>query len=159
MRTSLKQPRRRRRQERHKFGYFTIKNISFACFARAIFICVDFTAVFVLSTTWNDLFCSCVGDMSIWWQIFNIFLLSPNRWYKFISRIFSYFANIMTWINWEIIAETRSFIFRWRSRCRRRRLCIWPGDTSYQRLWVSLFARVFIGHSDELTHRGDFPCL
>ena len=31
-----------------------------------------FADVFVLCTTWNDLFCSCVGDVSIWLQMFNL---------------------------------------------------------------------------------------
>ena len=30
----------------------------------------------------------------------------------------------MTWKNWEMIAETPSYIFRRRSRCRRRRVCL-----------------------------------
>ena len=34
----LKQPRRRRRQERHKFPYLTMKNFSFARLVRAFFI-------------------------------------------------------------------------------------------------------------------------
>ena len=34
----IKQPRRRRQQERHKFAYLTMKNNSFARFARAVFI-------------------------------------------------------------------------------------------------------------------------
>ena len=34
----LKQPRRRRQQERHKFAYLIVKNNSFARFARAVFI-------------------------------------------------------------------------------------------------------------------------
>ena len=33
----LKQPRRRRQQDRHKFAYLTMKKSSFARFARAIF--------------------------------------------------------------------------------------------------------------------------
>ena len=60
-------------------------------------------------------------------NIFNILFLSlsPNGWYQFDSQIFRiHFASIMTWNNWEIIAETRSYIFRWFSRCRRRRVCL-----------------------------------
>ena len=34
----FKQPRRRRQQERDKFAYLTMKNNSFARFARAVFI-------------------------------------------------------------------------------------------------------------------------
>ena len=36
----------------------------------------------------------------------------------------THFASIMTWKDWEIIAETGSYIFRWRSRCFRRHLCL-----------------------------------
>ena len=129
----LRQPRRRRRQERHKFTYLTMRNSSFARFARVIFIFAHFIAVLFLSPTWNDLFCSCVDDVSISWQMFDIFLLSPNRRYQFNSRIFRiHFASIMTWNNWEIMAETRSYIFGWRSRCRRRHPCLssqWKGWT------------------------------
>ena len=34
----LKEPRRRRQQERHKFTYLTMKNNTFSRFARAFFI-------------------------------------------------------------------------------------------------------------------------
>ena len=59
----LKQPRRRRQHERHKFAYLTMKNSIFTRFARASFIFWHFEDVLVLSTTWNDLFCSCVDDV------------------------------------------------------------------------------------------------
>ena len=62
----LKQPRRRRQQKPHKFAYLTMKNSIFARFARAFFIFWHFEDVLVLSTTWNDLFCSCVDDESIY---------------------------------------------------------------------------------------------
>ena len=44
------QPRRRRQQERQKFAYLTMKNNSFARFARAFFIFEHFVKVLVLST-------------------------------------------------------------------------------------------------------------
>ena len=66
----LKQPRRRQHQKPHKFAYLTMKNSIFARFAHAFFI-----YVLVLSTTWNDQFCSCVDDVSIWWQMFKCCLL------------------------------------------------------------------------------------
>ena len=45
-------------------------------------------------------------------------------WFRFTSRIVeTHFASVMTLNNWEMIAETRSYIFRWRSRCRRQRVC------------------------------------
>ena len=95
------------------------------CYARAIFIFWHFVDVLVLSTTWNDLFCSCVIEVSIWWQMFNIILLPLKRWSQLNSRIFkTHFESIVSLNNWETIAETRSYIFRWRSRCRRCRVCV-----------------------------------
>lgn len=35
-----------------------------------------------------------------------------------------HFASVMTWNNHEMIAETWNSIFRWRSPCRRYRLCL-----------------------------------
>ena len=119
------QLRRRRQQERHKFAYLTVRNNSSARFARAVFIFGHFADVFVLSTTWNDLFCICVDDVSIWPQMFNFVFLYLKRWFQFNSRIVgTHFASVMTLNNWEIIAETRSYIFRWCSRYRRRRVCV-----------------------------------
>ena len=41
------------------------------------------------------------------------------------SRIVrTHFSSIMSLDNWKMIAETRSHIFRWRSRFRRRRVCL-----------------------------------
>jgi len=121
----LKQPRRRRQQKPHKFAYLTMKNSIFACFARAFFIFWHFADVLVLSTTWNDLFCSCVDDVSIWWHMFNFILLCPKCWFQFNSRIVrTHFSSIMSLNNWKMIAETRSHIFRWRPRFRRRRVCL-----------------------------------
>ena len=120
----LKQPRRRRQQEPHKFAYLTMKNSIFARFPRAFFIFWHFVDVLVLSTTWNDLFRSCVDDVSIWWQMFN-FVLCPKRWFQFNSRILrTHFSSIMTLNNWKMIWETQSYIFRWRSRFCRRRACL-----------------------------------
>ena len=56
-------------------------------FARAFLIFGHFADVLVLSTTWNDLFCSCVDDVSIWWPNFNFVFWSPKRWFQFNSRI------------------------------------------------------------------------
>ena len=97
----------------------------FARFARALFIFWHFEDVLVLSTTWNDLFCSCVDDVSRWRQMFNFVFLCPKRWFQFNSRIVrTHFSSKMTLNNCEIIAETGSYIFRWRSRFRRRRVCL-----------------------------------
>ena len=121
----LKQPRRRRQQKPHKFAYLTMKNNSFARFARAFFIFWHFEDVLVLSTTWNDLFRSCVDDVSIWWQMFNFVCLCLKLWFQFNSRIIrTHFSSIMTLNKWKLVAETRRYIFRWRSRFRRRRVCL-----------------------------------
>ena len=45
-----------------KFAFLTMKNSSFARFARACFSFGPSTDFLVLSTTWNDLFCSWVGQ-------------------------------------------------------------------------------------------------
>ena len=93
----LKQPRRRRQQKPHKFAYLTMENSIFARFARAYFIYWHFEDVLVLSTTWNDLFCSCVDDVSIWWQMFNFVFLCPKRLFQFNSRtVRTHFSSITT---------------------------------------------------------------
>ena len=120
-----KQPWRRRQQKPHKFAYLTMKNSIFARFARAFFIFWHFVDVLVLSTTWNDQFCSWVDDISIWWQMFNCVFLCPKRRFQLNFRIVrTHFSSIMSLNNWKMIAETRSYIFRWRSRFRRRRDCL-----------------------------------
>ena len=102
-----------------------MKNNIFARFARAFFIFWHFVDVLVLSTTWNDLFCSCVDDVSTWWQMFNFVFLFPKRRFQLNSRIVrTHFSSIMSLNNWKMIGETRSYIFRWRSRFRRRRVCL-----------------------------------
>ena len=93
--------------------YFSFLYISlpFLSFPRREMMCFKFA---VMWKTWrhNDKFSF-------------FFLLSSNRWYLFYSRILrKRFAVKMTWNNWEIITETRSSIFGWRSRCRRRRPCL-----------------------------------
>ena len=119
----LKQPRRRRQQKPHKFAYLTMKNCIFARFARAFLVFWHFEDILVHSSTWNDLFCNCVGDVSIWWQMFSFILVGPKRWFQFNSRIVrTNFSSIMTLNNWNMIAETPSYIFRWRSRFLRRRV-------------------------------------
>ena len=66
-----------------------------------------------------------VDDVSIWWQLFNFVFLCPKRWVQLNSRIVrTHFSSIMSLNNWKMIAETRSYIFRWRSRFRRRRVCL-----------------------------------
>ena len=95
----LKQPRRRRQQEPHKFAYLTMKNSIFARFARAFFIFWHFEDVLVLSRTWNDQFCSCVDDVTIWWQMFNFVFLCSKGWFQFNSRIVrTHFSSKTVWI-------------------------------------------------------------
>ena len=109
----LKQPQRRRQQKPDKFAYLTMKNSIFARFARTLFIFWHFEDVLVLSKTWNDLFCSCVDDVSIWWQMFNFVFLFPKRWFQFNPRIVqTHFSSIMSLnYNWKMIAETREVTF------------------------------------------------
>ena len=102
-----------------------MKNSIFARFARAFFIFWHFVDVFVLYTTWNDLFSSCVDDVSAWEQVFNFVFLCAKRRFQLNSRIVrTHFSSIMSLNNWKMIAETRSCIFRWRSRFRRRHVCL-----------------------------------
>ena len=95
-------------------------------FARAYFIFWHFVDILVLSTTWNDLFCSCEHDVSIWWQMLVFVFLCPKHWFQFNSRIVrTHFPRIMTLSNyWKMIAEPQNYIFRWCSRFRRRRVCL-----------------------------------
>ena len=70
--------------------------------ARAFFSFWHFEDVLVLSTTWNDLFCSCVDDVGIWWQMFNFVFLCPKRWFQFNWRMVrTHFSRIMTLNNWK----------------------------------------------------------
>ena len=82
----LKQSRRRRQHKPHKFAYLTMKNSIFARFARTCLIFWHFEDVFVLSTTWSDLFFRCVDDASKWLQMFNFVHSCPKRWFQFNSR-------------------------------------------------------------------------
>jgi len=114
----LKQPRRRWQQKPHKFAYLTMRNSIFARFARAFFhLDILKTFSFFLRREMT-----CFGDMSEWWKMFNFVFLSLKRWFHFNSSIVrTHFASIRALNNWEMIAERRSFILRWRSQCRGRR--------------------------------------
>ena len=63
------------------------------------------------------------------------FFLSPSRSYQFNFRIVRVrFVPQTTSNNREIVSETRSHIFTWRSRCRRRQpLLKFPKDTANRR--------------------------
>ena len=104
----LKQPRRRQQQGGHEFACLSMKNSSFARFALVFLNCKNFADV---------------KDVSIWYQMFNFVFLPLKRWFQFNSTVTveTYFARAVTLNNWEMIAETRCYIFRWRSCCRRRR--------------------------------------
>ena len=71
------------------------------------------TCFAVVWTTWTyDDICSVLSC-----------LISQKRWFQFNSRIVrTHFASVMALNNCEIIEETRSYIFRWRPRCRRCRI-------------------------------------
>ena len=57
--------------------------------------------------------------------MFKFVLLCPKRWFQLNSRLArTHFPSIMTFNNWKMVAETRSYIFRWRFRFRRRRVCL-----------------------------------
>ena len=57
--------------------------------------------------------------------MFNFVFLSVKRWFQFNFRIVrTHFATMMTLYYWKMIAETRSYIFRWRSCFRRRLVCV-----------------------------------
>ena len=75
------------------------------------------------SFLWREmaLFCSCEDDVSIRWQILSSSeaLVPFNSW---IVR--THFGTVMTSNDSERIAETRSYVFRRHSRCRRRRVCV-----------------------------------
>ena len=122
-----------------------MKNSIFARFARAFFIFWHFVDVLVLSTTWNDLFCSCVDAASIRWQMFNFIFLCPKRWFQFNSRIVrTHFSSIMSLNNRKMIAGTRIHIFRWRSRFRRRRVCLSSLKTKQKREIFSFLVGLMI---------------
>ena len=144
----LKQPRRRWQQNPHKFAYLTMKNSIFARFARALFIFWHFEDVLVLSTTWNYLFCSCVDDVSILWQMFNFLFLCPKCWFQFNSRIArTHFSSTMTLNNWKMLAETRSYIFRWRSCFR------WRGVFLSSLIMLCMQERVFRAPVNDLYYK------
>ena len=138
----LQQPRRRRQQKPHKFAYLTMKNRIFARFARAFFLFRHIVDALVLSTTWNDQFCRCVDDVSVWCQMFNFVFSCPKRLFQFNSRIVrTHFSSIMSLNKWKMIAETRIHIFRWRSRFRRRRVCLSSLITNHNFYYSSFSAR------------------
>ena len=60
--------------------------------------------------------------VTIWWQMLNFVFLCPKHRFQLNFRTArTHFSSIMTLNNWKMIAETRSYICRWRSCFRRRR--------------------------------------
>ena len=57
----------------------------FCTLCTCIFHLLTFCDVLVLSSTWNHQFCSCVDDVSIWWQMFSFVFLCPKRCFQFHS--------------------------------------------------------------------------
>jgi len=104
-------------QGRHKFAYLTTRDDSFARFICAFFIFGPFADVLVISTTWNDLFCSCVHAGSIWWQLWSTG-----------SNIIPWYLENVFHAKWHRIIEKllkkRNYIFRWRSCCRQCCPCL-----------------------------------
>ena len=70
-----------------------MKTSIFGRFARAFFIFWHFEDVLVLSKTWNDLFCSCVDDVSICWQMFNFVFFQDSQNSFFKQNDFKYLKN------------------------------------------------------------------
>ena len=90
----------------HFLSFDILKTFSF-------FLRHEMTCFAVVWTTW-----------AYSWM-FNFVLLCSKRWFQFNSRIVrTNFSSIMTLNNWKMIAATRSYIFRWRSRFRRLRVCL-----------------------------------
>ena len=78
----------------------------------------------------------------------NFVFLCPKRWLQLNSRIVrTHFSSIMILNNWKMIAETRSYIFRWRFRFRRRRVCLsslilfTPSRTNLASVWPVFLSR------------------
>ena len=94
----VRELKQQRQQKHHKFAYLTMKNSIFARFARAFFI--------------------------FWYFDDKCSALSAYHWSAGSNLIPGKFEQIfpakMTLNNCKMISETRSYIFRWRFRFRRR---------------------------------------
>ena len=111
----LKQPRRNLHIWQWKTGFLHALQVHFSS--------LDISQTFSFFLR-REMTC-CVDDLSIWWQMFNFVFLCPKRWFQFNSRIVrTHFSSKMTFNNWKLIAETQSYFFGWRSRFRRRRVCL-----------------------------------
>lgn len=86
----------------------------------------DFATFLFLSTTWNELCCSCMEDVStrgenVRFQAGHSSLILELNWYDRLVHcsgiVSGRFVSRTTWNNREMMAEKRSYNFRWRSRC------------------------------------------
>ena len=90
---------------------------------------VHFSSFDILKTfsffLWREMTCLAVV-WTTWAYDDNCSILSsPKGWFQFNSRIVkAHFSGITTLNNWKMFAETRSDIFRWRSRFCRSRVCL-----------------------------------
>ena len=109
----LKQPRRRRQKTPHKFAYLIMKNSIFARLARAFFIFSSLKTFSFFSWPYDDK-CSILSSYV------------PSTGSNLISGQLEHILSIMTVNSWKMIAEARSYISRWRSCFRRRRLLKLP---------------------------------
>ena len=76
-------------------------------------------------------------------KLFNFVFLSLKRWFQFNSRIVrTHFATVMTLNNSEMTEGARSYIFRWRSRCCRRRVCV-NSLLTIRKTWMKMKAKCF----------------
>ena len=112
---------RRRQRERHKIIALMSKN---NCSTRAFYVFVHFFAVISKTTTWNDQIQGFLKNVSTWRLIFHFPSLLERRSHKFSSRILRpHCTNWTNWNNLEVVEVSRSYIFKWRFRCRRRCRC------------------------------------
>ena len=89
---------------------FKLQNKQFWTLWTCIFVEVHFAAVRSKLTTLNDLFWSCMGNVT--WLRYFVFVFFTKRWWQIHSSIIkTHFART-------IILTKQEVIFRWCSRCR-----------------------------------------
>ena len=127
-----------------------MKNSIFARFARAFFLSSDILKTFSFFLRREIRFCG--RRQHIGWDnkcsIFSSYV--PSTGSKLINSrtVRTHFSIVMTLNNWKMIAERRSYIFRWRSRFRRRRVCLssllrsWRITAVYFEINLSLVVRL-----------------
>ena len=97
-----------------------MKNSSFARFARAFFIFVNFTAVFVVPRfEMNGFVVWTTGEVQGKVSFFSLVISKPHNQFN-PRRVRMYFTSAATWNSRKMTAETGRYMFRWRSRCRQR---------------------------------------